>query len=132
VGLQGIPGLKNAERAEMEETLIAGLVMPASDHGPQIQAQIELDLRNNTPALKAAILEQLKIEATESDRKLEVQVEEIREGIFHVITNLTDNFGMSEQQAHNIVQPSIAAVANLNQRIADMAAYSAITGIQGL
>ena len=37
---------------------------------------------------------------------------------------------MSEQQAHDIVQPSIAAVANLNQRIADMAAYSAITGFR--
>jgi hypothetical protein len=128
--LQGMSGLKNAERATMEETLITGLVRPASDHGAQIQAQIELDLRNNTPALKAAILEQLKIQAGESDRKLEVRVEEIRERFFHVVTNLTDNFGMSEQKAHDIVQPSISAVANLNQRIADMAAYSAITGFK--
>jgi hypothetical protein len=127
-GLQGIPGLKNPERAAMEETLITGLVRPGSDHGAQIQAQIELDLRNNTPALKAAILEQLKIKGVESDRQLEVRVEEIRERVFRVVTNLNDNFGLSEQQTHEILQPSIGAVANLNQRIADMVAYSAITG----
>jgi hypothetical protein len=127
-GLQGIPGLKNAERAAMEETLITELVRPAPDHGAQIQAQLELDLRNNTPALKAAIWEQLKIKGVESDRKLEVRVEEIRERVFRVVTNLNDSFGLSEQKAHDILQPSIGAVANLNQRIADMAAYSAITG----
>jgi hypothetical protein len=128
--LQGIPGLKNAERAAMEETLITGLVRPPSDHGAQIQSQIEFDLRNNTPALEAAISEQMKVKAGGSDRKLEVRVEEIRERVFRVVTNLGDIFGMSEQQAHDIVQPSIAAVANLNQRIADMAAYSAITGFK--
>jgi hypothetical protein len=99
----------------MEETLITGLIRPASDYGAQIQAQIELDLRNNTPALKAGIWEQLKIKAGESDRKLEVRVEEIRERVFHVITNLTDNFGMSEETAHDIMQPSISAVATTSR-----------------
>jgi hypothetical protein len=127
-GLQGIPGLKNAERAAMEETLITKLVRPASDHGAQLQTQIELDLRNNTPALKAAISEQLKIKGVGSTQELDVHVEEIRERVFRVVTNLNDNFGFSEQKAHDILQPSIGAVANLNQRIADMVAYSAITG----
>jgi hypothetical protein len=128
--LQGIPGVKNAERSSMEETLIDGLLRPASDHGAQIQAQIELDLRNNTPALKAAVVEQLRSKFGDSDRKLEVRVEEIRERIFRIVTNLPDGFGMSEREAHDLLQPSIAAVANLNQRIADMAAYSAITGFK--
>ncbi len=128
--LQGIPGLKNADRAVLEDTVIAGLIRPASDHGAQIQAQIELDLRSNTPALKAAILEQLMIKVGAADRKLEVHVEEIRERVFRVVTNLTDNFGMSEREAHDILAPSITAVANLNQRIADMSAYSAITGFK--
>jgi len=126
--LQGIPGLKNAERAAMEETILTGLVRPAPDHGAQIQAQIESDLRNNTPALKAAIAEQLKINASKSRGALEVRVEETQARVFHVVTNLTDNFGMSDQEGHDILQRSIGAVANLDQRLAEMEAYSAITG----
>jgi hypothetical protein len=126
--LQGIPGLGNAERAAMEETILTGLIRPPYDYGAQIQTQIESDLRNNTPALRAAIVEQLKIKARESDSALEVRVEETRARTFNVITNLADDFGMSGQDAHDILHPSICAVANLNQRLADMEAYRAITG----
>lgn len=127
--LQGIPGLGNAAREAMEATILTGLIRPPSDYGAQIRKQIESDLRTNSPALKAAITEQAKIRgATGDDGTLEVRVEETQDRVFHVITNLTNNFGMSEQAVHDILEPSISAVARLNQRLADMKSYSAITG----
>lgn len=130
VSLQGIPGLKNTERVLMEETILTGLVRPPSDYGAQLQAQIEADLRNNTPALKAAIADQLNIQLDESDRPFEVNVEETQSRIFHVKTNLDSVLGTSERKVHEVLQPSVSALANLNQRLAEMAAYSAITGFK--
>jgi len=76
VSLQGVSGLKNAERAAMEETILAKLVRPPPDFGDKLQAQLTSDMRRNTPALKAAIAEQLKVKLLKSDRPLEVNVEE--------------------------------------------------------
>lgn len=128
--LQGIPGLKNAERAAMEETIINGLVRPPNDYGSQIVAQIDLDLRNNSPALRAAITTQLKVCLGESaPQAFDLRVEETEKRVFRVVTNLAPSFGHSEQTLHEkILQPAIGAVANINQRIAEMCAYSSITG----
>jgi hypothetical protein len=126
--LQGIPGLKNPERASMEETILARLVRPPSDYGAQIQSQLESDIRGNTPALRAAIAEQLKMQFGDADRPVQVRIVETQDRTFRVITDLPAAFGISDQKAHDILQPSITGVANLNQRLADMVAYSAITG----
>lgn len=125
--LQGIPGLKNDERSELEDTIINGLVRPASDYGAQLQRQIEADIRSNTPALKAAVDAQLGKRFKNSVPSYEIRVDEVRERVFHLVTNLSTVLG-NEDNVHSVLQPAIGAVANLNQRLADMAAYSAITG----
>ncbi|MGB6874779.1 MAG: hypothetical protein WBD87_01975 [Candidatus Acidiferrales bacterium] len=128
IPLQGIPGLKNVERGSLEDMILTLLVRPPADYGAQIQAQLESDLRNNAPALKAAVTQQAKLHPEAIGRPLEVKVEETDKKVFHIITNLTDALGISDQQAHDILKKSVSAVANLNQRLADMQAYSAITG----
>jgi hypothetical protein len=128
--LQGIPGLKNAERTAMEETILAKLVRPPPDFGDKLQAQVTSDIRRNTPALRAAIAEQLKIKLLKSDRPLEVNVEEKKDVVFHVKTNLGSIFGLSEESVHSLLSASISFVANLNHRLAEMEAYSAITGFK--
>lgn len=55
-------------------------------------------------------------------------MEETDQRVFHIVTNLTDELKLSADQAHEILKNSVCAVANLNQRLADMQAYSAITG----
>lgn len=125
--LQGIPGLKNEERYTLEETIIQGLVRPSPDYGPQLLAQFESDLRNNTPALVAAIKNQLRIQLG-SEGPFNASVEEKGERVFHVRNDLPTAFGISDQKAHEILSRSVFAVAHLNQRLADMTAYSAISG----
>ncbi len=125
--LQGIPGLKDRERDALEETIIKGLVRPSPDYGTQLLTQFECDLRNNTPALVAAIKNQLKIQLG-TEGPFNASVEEKAERIFFVRNDFPTAFGISDQKAHEILSRSIFAVAHLNQRLADMAAYSAVSG----
>jgi hypothetical protein len=126
--LQGIPGLKNNERNAIEETILQTLIRPSADYGPQLLAQFESDLRNNTPALAAAVKNQLKIQLGVSETLFDISVEEDQERIFHVKNNLAATFGISDQNAHQIISRSVFAVVHLNQRLADMVAFSAISG----
>lgn len=126
--LEGVPGLRNRERAALQETILAGLVRPPPDHGSRLMSQIESDLRRNTPMLEALIAKQLSTRAAAGGRRLEVRVEETQERTFHIITNLVRDFGMSEAEAHELLKGSVVALANMNHRLADMEAYSAITG----
>lgn len=126
--LQGIPGLGNSERQAMEECIINGLVRPPSDYGAQFQAQVESDLRSNSPALRVAIERKLAEEVGQTPTAPKVRVEETEPKVFRVVTDIGDVYGFSEAKTHEILQSSVGALANLNQRIADMAAYSSITG----
>jgi hypothetical protein len=126
--LQGVPGLGNLERIELEEKIISGLVRPLPDYGAKLQAQIESDLRNNTPALLAATVEQIRNKFGETAPNFLLRVEEVSDRTFHLINDLPQVFGISDKDAHQILQNSISAVSNLNQRLADMIAYSAIVG----
>jgi hypothetical protein len=125
--LQGIPGLKNRERELMEEAIMSRLERPPSDYKIQLQAQIESDVRSNTPALRVAIQKRLQQEFGEFVSAVEIRVEEANGRIFHLITNLPAAHGFSEQKTHELLESGISAVANLNQRIAEMNAYSSIT-----
>jgi len=130
VALQGLPGLKNADRAELEDVVWKAFVRPPRTYGQDLLSQFDHDVRNNTPALKAAILDRLNSELAGYNlpaTDIPVQVEETERRIFHVKTPLS-SYGFSPDKSHSLLQSSLSAVANLDQRLADMQAYSAITG----
>jgi hypothetical protein len=125
--LQGIPGLGNSMRQNMEETIISNLVRPKPDYGPRLQAQLESDIRNNTPALRLAVEGKLR-EAGALPQPFDIRVEETQSRVFHIITNLSNAYGFPEQKTHDLLQTCVSGIATLDQRIADMEAYSSITG----
>ena len=130
-GLQGVAGLKNNERNAIEEAVWNSLVRPPDTFGADLLQQIDTDLRTNSPSLKAAILDQLRQEFIHLDlahRILEISVEEPQQRMFHIKTTIPQDFGLSPEKTHLLLQRSITAVANLNHRLADMVAYSALTG----
>ena len=55
-------------------------------------------------------------------------MDEPRERVFHIKTGIAKDFGLSPEQAHLLLQRSVTAVVNLNHRLAEMEAYSALTG----
>lgn len=126
--LQGVPGLKNADREAIEAAILAKLVRPPADHLHQLLDQVESDLRTGTPALRIAASERLKKQFGDTAPPIELRIEEVEKRTFRVGTSLSKVFGISEQNAHDILSQAVAAVGHINHRIAEMSAYSAITG----
>lgn len=129
--LQGIPGLKNAERTSIEKTIWDSMLRPKQTFGSDLLAQVDSDIRSNTPALCAAILKELgrglavKQPIPES---LEIEIEESPTRVFRVKNRIERDFGLTPGQTHSLLQRSVEAVCNLNHRLAEMEAYASITG----
>lgn len=133
VRLQSVPGLKNNERSAIEEAVWSSLVRPPETFGADLLRQIDTDLRTNTPVLRAAILDQLGKNLNQADlasRQFEINVEEPRERVFHIKNGIAKGFGKSPEETHHLLQRSVTAVVNLEHRLSEMAAYSALTGFR--
>jgi hypothetical protein len=129
--LQSVTGLKNQQRATLEEDIWKSLVWEPPTYSQALLDQIESDLRGNTPALKAALLDKLRKECGASDLApsgVQINVEETKERVFRIRNTKTDSLGLNQEKSHSLMQGAVTAVANLNQRLADMQAHSAITG----
>jgi len=129
-GLQGIPGLRNAERTGLEDLILKSVLPQPSNYGQDLLNQIDGDIRTNTPALKLALVERLRSEEGTRDLSLSgfsVQVEETSPRVFHIRTPLA-SYGLAPEKSHALLEKALMAVCNLDQRLADMQAYSAITG----
>ena len=126
--LQSVPGLKNNDRARLEEAIMSKLVRPPSNYGEQLQTQVESDLRTNTPALALSVSEHLKKQFGMAAPSVNLRVEETKPRVFRIVNDLPKLLGVSEQEAHDFLHFGVGAVAHIDQRVADMAAYSAITG----
>jgi hypothetical protein len=131
LGLQSVTGLKNNERNAIEEAVWNSLVRPPDSFGTDLLKQVDFDLRSNSPALRAGIIRQLREESDQAHldgNLLEINVDEPRERVFHIKTRIAKDFGLSSEATHLLLQRSVTALVNLNQRLAEMEAYSALTG----
>jgi hypothetical protein len=130
VALQGISGLKNRERASLEDTIWGSLIRPPKTFGDDLLAQLDSDIRANTPALRRAVLDRLKAKlgVHELPADVHIEVEETAHRVFHIKNDLAASYRFSSQEAHGVLHQAVAAVANLDHRLSEMQAYSAITG----
>jgi len=129
-GLQGIPGLRNNDRSALEDVALSSLATLPGTYGQDLLNQFDSDIRTNIPALKLAIVERLKSERATLNlplADLQVEVEETSHRVFHIKTSLTSH-GFTPDRSHALLQSSLLAISSLDQRLADMQAYSAITG----
>jgi hypothetical protein len=132
--IQGIPGLNNSERAILEEKILDATLRLPKDYGSELLRQLDHDIRANNPALKLAIQQKLASEIGQQHGPVFssqecVRVEEVRERVFRIDCPLA-SLGLSPEKSHAVLHDSIMALANLDQRLADMQTYSAITGFQ--
>jgi hypothetical protein len=129
-GLQGLPGLKDSDRSALEDIILGSLISAPHTYGQDLLNQFDTDVRTNISALKLAVIERLKSEPAISNLAfgdLLVQVEETSHRVFHIKTSLTSH-GFTAEKSHALLQSALLAISNLDQRLADMQAYSAITG----
>jgi hypothetical protein len=123
-----ITGLSNASRANLAEKLSKNIVRPQVGYESGLLNQIHADLKSNAYLIQSLIANEPRL-AINPD-SISVKVEEIAPGTQRFETNLPDLIGVSLDQEHAILASVVRATANLNQRLADMQTYSAITLFQ--
>jgi hypothetical protein len=131
--LQSVTGLKNLERALIEEAVWKSLVRPPPTYGQDLLDQIDSDLRANAPVFKTAVRHRLGLELGAFKlpaADIPIHVEEPSKRVFHIKNTLSESFGISPEKAQSVLHGAVSAMANLNQRLANMQAYSAIAGFQ--
>lgn len=129
--LQGITGLKNPERAALEEAIWDSVLWEPAPYRQGLLDQVDRDFRNNTPALQAALHKKLQADLGRPTLRcadVPIRIQETSHRIFRVENSLTKSFGFTPEKTHLALQAAVMAVANLNTRLADIQAYSAITG----
>jgi hypothetical protein len=98
----------------------------------EMTERFNADLIANLPHVKTAVAlalkERLDTEVSPSDFSLQVHlVEEIG---FRTETNISEVFHLSDVDTHRVVGRGLLAVGFLNQRLAEMKAYTAISGFK--
>ena len=129
-GLQGIPGLKSSEREHLGDLAVKSVVPLPSDYGQELLNQFDGDIRANIPALRLALLDCLRSDSATSalpTSELSVQVDEVSHRVFHIKTPLM-SYGLGPEKSDALLERALIGVSTLDQRLADMRAYSAITG----
>lgn len=86
------------------------------------------DLRNKSEVAKAALEIELRRLGIKPKR-LRVRLEEIAPEDFHLDTNMTLAYGLSDNTAHKVGDRALMAVADLNVQIALMMTHSALCGL---
>lgn len=129
--LQGIAGLKNKDREEVEVAVWNSLVRPPQNFGQDLLQQIDAELRSNSPALKVSLLDQLRKELRDENldsAQLEINMEESQPRVFFLRNSIVKDFKLTAETTQTLLSRSVTAMTNLTQRLAEMQAYSAITG----
>ena len=131
--LRQVSGLKNHDREVIEEAVWNSIVRPGPSFGQHLLEQFDSDIRLNNPALKYSLLTPVRDALARPDLALEnlnVSVEETEHRTFRIITNLKSDFNLPPEQSHYLLQSALTAVSNLTMRLAEMEAYSALTGFR--
>lgn len=129
---EGVPNLKSSERNSLEQAIHNSLLRPPKTFGINLEKHVHSELRiEDAPSLRSAVLESLKRGAGLSGltaEQINLDVEEPEQGVFQVKTTIPQDFKISAERTRFIVMQAVQAVANLSHRLAEMEAYSAITG----
>ena len=122
--LQQVSGLSNANRAELSELVTKRVLKPGSDYGPNLLAQIRIDLRSNSKLISAILA---KEHAELRGKEITVNLEELKPGVQRITTNIQQLIGVNSDVEHAMLEKAIIGVSKLNQIIANMKEYNALT-----
>jgi hypothetical protein len=97
-------------------------------HKQEIFPAFEHDLLFRNELLTAAIRAAMSKRGLSASEELSSAVEKTGEGRYSVRSNVGALSGLPVDSAHSIVGEALLAIAGLNQRIAEMKTYSALSG----
>jgi hypothetical protein len=121
-----VPGLSNQRREALSNLLLNRVLKPGASYGPDLLAQVRTDLRGNVHLVKSVLLKKHP-ELTGKFDGLQISLEETSLGVQRFGTNLQKLLGISAEQEHDMLTTAVLTVSTLNQSLADMHEYNAIS-----
>jgi hypothetical protein len=112
---------------DLQEEARRNLVPIPDDFSSNTFEGFHEDLRSSPAVVRAAVEVGLRKQGIKPKR-LELAVEETEPGDFRIDNNLSSEYGLSPQMSHKLIEGAVLAVGGLNQRFAEMMAYSALSG----
>jgi hypothetical protein len=102
------------------------VLKPGPNYGPDLLTQIRIDLGQNARLVRAALVKTHPELAGKSD-SVEVSLAEVSPGVQRFSTNLQTLLEIPINREHEMLSAAVTAVTGLNQLVANMQEYNAIT-----
>lgn len=122
-------GLTHKESIRLKHEIAARLIEPMDTVPKEMEEQLLSDLRSSAPQLSTALSVELRrahgISVTPTELMLEIH--EVDEQDFLVQSSLQRLTPLEEQTRHETIERALLAVGGLNQRLAEMNGYKALT-----
>ena len=120
------------DRQKLKHAILESLESPPADIGKDTIDQLNNDLRAMNPALIMSVANQLKVQlGLDADpEKLFVRLRPLDNEDFETESNLEELFGLDLDQRHKVVERAVLDLSGVNQRIAEMKAFSALSGFR--
>src|SRR5208282_3666435 len=90
--------------------------------------QCDRDFRSGSPIIERAIRLQLADKSGTPPPEFHIRLHEVKERLFRAETDLFDRVHMPAEATNELIESGLAAIGNLNQRLAEMEAVSALSG----
>ena len=124
-------GLTYKECKRLKRDIANRLVDPIDTVRQEMDAQFQTDLRSSARHFCTALSMELKrnYEIPVKPKDLSLRIHEVSEGDFHVESNLNLLTTLDDVARHKATEHALLAVSGLNQRLAEMDGYSALTDL---
>lgn len=127
-----IEGLKHKDIVRLKRDVVSRILPISTQADDDTLQQFKSDLRSNVPSIKSAVIQAFKhkvgVDIIPSD--LSIHIHQIDDDDFRAESNLVKDFKLTDKEAHEVVQGGLLTVNRLNRPVAEMKAYSALSGFQ--
>ena len=118
-----ITGVSNSRRENLGALVRTKLIKPSPSYGSNLLKQVRKDLTSNIELAKTILCHRYPYISPE---KLLLKVYDLG-GMQRFETNLQSILGITTEQEHDMLAEVVKGTGNLNQRVAEMAEYDAIS-----
>lgn len=127
-----IEGLHKRDAIKLKRDTAARILPESKQAEDDTIQQLNADIRANAPVIKSAVTLELKRKLNTEIQPSDISIHAypIDEEDFRIETNLVKDFSLAEKDAHEVVAGGLRALGCLNHRIAEMKAFSALSGFR--
>lgn len=129
--IHSIETINKKEQKKLKLSIVDNLVKSPNNFGNKTIEQIGINI-NETKYMTNIILEKLlnKNYGITDTKNINLNIEELDKGDFHVEHNLEKLFNLKQNESHKIIEQSMLAMLGMHLRIEEMDVFDSISGFK--